>query len=385
MKFNFILFFSIVLLVHGSVNYYIFIRGYQALEFYPNLRPYYIPMMLFLSLSYIVGRIFENFYLSSFSEVLVWVGSFWMAAMLYFFLLIVFIDIIRLLDHWFLFIPDWIRNDYSKIKFIIWITGLTIVMMVLMLGFFNALHPRIRNLDITIPKARGGAPLTIAAATDLHLGTIIGKHRFGKIVQKINELKPDLIVLPGDIVDEDLAPVLRQDIGAMLLNLQSPFGVFAVTGNHEYIGGVDAACEYLEKHHIRVLRDTAVCIDQRLYLIGREDRSIRGFRGLQRKSLPEILNGIDKAYPLLLMDHQPIDLGDAVANGVDLQISGHTHDGQLWPLNYITDLIYEMSHGYIQKGATQIYVSCGTGTWGPPIRIGHRPEIVLLRIKFTEN
>lgn len=385
MKYQFILFFSVVLLIHGSVNYYIALRGYQAIELYPMLRPYFVALMIFLSVAFFAGRILENCCYTYFTDALIWIGSFWFAAMLYFFLFILIADILRLLDGWFSFLPGWLAPCSPRTKFILFLAAVTFIAAILAAGYFNARHPRIRQLEIGIPKNKGGAPLTIAIMSDIHLGTIIGNARFEKMVQQVNTFQPDIILLPGDILDEDLKPVLRQDTGAWLLKLQSRLGVYGVTGNHEYIGGVNPACDYLEHHRIRMLRDTVVLVDNRFYLAGREDRSSRSFAGIQRKPLADILHGIDRSYPLLLMDHQPLELDEAIEAGADLQVSGHTHNGQLWPLNYITDLIYEISHGYLNKNGTHIYVSCGIGTWGPPVRIGNRPEIVLIRLVFTGN
>ncbi|HET7152240.1 MAG TPA: metallophosphoesterase, partial [Candidatus Kapabacteria bacterium] len=113
------------------------------------------------------------------------------------------------------------------------------------------------------------------------------------------------------------------------------------------------------------------------------DLSIKGFAGKQRKPLEELMRSVDKQRPVILMDHQPFRLEEAVQNGVDLQLSGHTHHGQLWPFNFITKRMYEVSWGYKKKENTHFYVSCGAGTWGPPIRTGNTPEIMHIRLSFT--
>jgi predicted MPP superfamily phosphohydrolase len=158
--------------------------------------------------------------------------------------------------------------------------------------------------------------------------------------------------------------------------------VYAITGNHEYIGGVEPACKYLVEHGLVELRDNYIMIANSLYIIGREDRSIKGFTGKVRKNLVEIMKGINKNLPIILMDHQPVKLAEAAENGVDLQLSGHTHHGQLWPFSFITKKVYELSMGYKKTGDTHYYVSCGVGTWGPPIRTGNRPEIIRIDLRF---
>jgi hypothetical protein len=161
-------------------------------------------------------------------------------------------------------------------------------------------------------------------------------------------------------------------------------GIYASTGNHEHIGGVEEACKYLTEHDITVLRDSVIMVNNEFYLIGREDRDARRFSGAGRKSLDELMKNVDSEFPLILMDHQPFNLEQASSKGIDLQISGHTHNGQLWPLDYITDAIYEKSWGYEKKGNTHIYVSSGIGTWGPPVRTGNRPEIVNIKLNFRK-
>jgi predicted MPP superfamily phosphohydrolase len=195
-------------------------------------------------------------------------------------------------------------------------------------------------------------------------------------------LDPDIVLLPGDIVDEDLNPVIKENLGESLRTIKSKFGVFAVTGNHEYIGGVEEAVSYLTENGVHFLRDESILINHTAYLLGREDRSVNRFKNKSRKTLQEIMQGVDKHYPIISMDHQPFHLAEAEENGIDLQLSGHTHNGQLWPLNYITDAIYEVDWGYKRIADTHIYVSCGVGTWGPPVRSGNRPEIVNIKLDF---
>jgi uncharacterized protein len=219
--------------------------------------------------------------------------------------------------------------------------------------------------------------------SDLHLGSILENRHLKRIADEVNSLDPDIILMAGDVIDEDLKPVIRKDLGSGLKQLKSRLGVYAITGNHEYIGGVDLAVDYLEKHGIQMIRDSAVLIENSFYVIGREDRDRQRFSGKPRKNLSAIMTGTDKAYPLILMDHQPFTLNESLENGVDLHLSGHTHNGQIWPLNYLIDAIYEVGWGYVNKSGMHVYVSSGVGTWGPPVRIGTKPEIVHIRLKFT--
>ncbi len=380
----FIIFFSIVFSLYGLINYYIFVTGWNAI---PHQTPFgyiYTATFLVLSLSFIAGRFLERVVLNWFSSSLVWIGSFWLGAMVYFLLFSLLFDFIRLINLLVGLYPQFVASDYAQAKLVIAVVAAGIVLLTVVAGYFNAKNPRIKKLQIRINKSSGFEQLKIAAASDIHLGTIICKSRIERIVESINSLNPDIVLLPGDVVDEDLGPVIRQNLGETLRKIKSRYGVFGITGNHEYIGGVGQACRYLEEHGIKMLRDGFAEING-VYIIGREDRSIKQFTGKLRKPLEEIMKGIDKSKPVILMDHQPVRLIEAETNGVDFQLSGHTHHGQLWPFNLITKKVYSLSWGYMKKGNTQYYVSCGAGTWGPPIRTGNRPEILLIEFRFDSK
>ncbi len=382
-KINFVIFFSVALSVYALINYYIFIREWEAGGFQSTWRTVYVAAFLLLSLSFIAGRMLERVTLSWLSSTLVLLGSFWLAAMVYFLLFAFAIDIIRLLNFIVPFFPSFLTVNPERTKELTSFAVIVVVLIIVLGGYINARTPVIKTLELSIPKnGRTMRSLNIAVASDIHLGTIVCKSKLERIVEHINSLKPDLVLLPGDVVDEDIGPVIKNNLGETLRKIRSKYGVIAITGNHEYIGGVEPACGYLAEHGITMLRDASVKIGDGLYVVGREDISIRGFTGKTRKPLPELMAEVDKSYPVILMDHQPFRLADAEANGVDLQLSGHTHHGQLWPFNFITKKVYELSWGYKKKGNTHYYVSCGVGTWGPPIRTGNRPEIVNIKLQF---
>jgi len=383
---SFIVFFSIVLIVYGLLNYYIFIRGWQVIPRISLLRTNYIILFLILSLSFFAGRILERYYSSIISDIFVWIGSFWLGAILYFFLIIILLDILRLINNSLPFFPAFAAFDYLKTKSVVLYVSIIGVFVLLGFGFINAKNPVIKEIKLNVNKSAGNIKeLNIVMVSDIHLGTIIGKTRLKDIVDKINGLNADIVLLPGDIVDEDVAPVIRNDIGSVLMLIKSKYGTYAVTGNHEYIGGVESAVKYLSEHNINILRDSLVKIDDSFYLVGREDRSISSFAGKKRKELSALISETDKSLPIILMDHQPFGLDSAVKSGIDLQISGHTHNGQLFPINLIEKFIFELSSGYLKKEQTHFYVSTGVGTWGPPVRIGNRPEIVNIKLRFIEQ
>lgn len=379
-KSKFAVFLAIVLSVYSLVNYYIYVTGLHAIP--DDYKFLYSALFAFLFLSYIIGRFLERKFLNAVSAFFVWVGSFWLGAMVYYLLFVVLIDIIRLLNIFFGFFPaSFYLPDY---QFLFFLFVNAAVIVILILGYYNAANPVVKKLNISINKKAGGLKsLKIVMASDIHLGTIINRKRLRKIVDIINSLSPDIILLPGDVVDEDIESVVKQNCGEDLKALQAKYGVYSITGNHEYIGGVEPSVKYLTEHGLIELRDKTVKVADSFYIVGREDRASKSFGGIRRKSLNQLLDGVDKKLPVILMDHQPLRLEEAEVNGIDLQLSGHTHHGQLWPFNFITKKLYEVSMGYKQKGNTHYYVSCGVGSWGPPIRTVNRPEIIQITVNFA--
>lgn len=381
---NFIIFLSIILIIYGSVNYYIFIRGWQSIPDSKLFKSLYLIIFLVISFSFFLGRILEKFFMNILSGSLIWIGSIWLGMMLYLFLAIVFIDILRLANSLINFFPMLITHNYKKAKLVTAIIVIAAASITVFAGYINTLNPILRTLNIKIQKnGRSLKKLNIILVSDIHMGTIIGNSRINNLVRQINRVNPDIVLLAGDIVDEDPAPIIKKNLGEKLKTIKTKYGSYAITGNHEYIGGVKAASKYLTEHGIILLRDSVIKINNSFYLAGREDLTVNRLGVKRRKPLHKMLEGIDKSYPVIIMDHQPFNLKEAVNNGIDLQLSGHTHHGQLWPLNYITGMIYELDRGYKKINNTHFYVSSGFGTWGPPVRVGTRPEIVNIILRFN--
>ncbi|MCX6234861.1 MAG: metallophosphoesterase [Bacteroidetes bacterium] len=384
MRKQFLIFIAFIIALYTLINYFLFAQGKGFFD--TNTTVYLVYVLIFWTLAFIypVARILGRLWCSKCSDVLTVIGSFWFAVMLYLFLGIILLKLIKLMNL-ATFVPYTFAYDLSfERNFLVGTAASSLVIIIY--GFINARIPRVRKLDISINKPIIGlSSLTIAVASDIHLGNIVAGRMAKKIVKSINRLNPDIILLAGDVVDEDLAPVIRFDLGECLKQLKAPLGIYAITGNHEYIGGVTSACQYLQEHGIRVLRDEWIQLENGLYIVGRDDRDKSRFTGETRRQLSEIMMGVDKTFPVILLDHQPFELDQAATCGADLSISGHTHHGQMWPLNYITRMIYELSWGYKKKGDTHCYVSCGVGTWGPQVRTGNRPEILSIKLKILKT
>jgi len=374
---GFAIFLTIVLSLYALINSYIFIRSWQALQVLSSVGKYYIGPALFFILAYPLGRFLEKIKRSFLSNILIFIGAIYLAFMVYFSFILVGIDFLNLVNrifHFYSFSPEQTLTVLVALLFI--------VALIVTAGYVNTLFPRIRELEIRIHKHPPGVSrLNVVVVSDIHLGTLIRNGRLKKIVQKINQLQPDIVLIPGDIVDEDIAPVREARMADVLQEIRSRFGVFAVTGNHEYFSGVQAAIQYLKKGNIQVLNDSLVKVADSFYIVGRRDAISTRF-GEKRLPLETLTKEVDSQLPVILMDHQPLHLEEAQKAGVDLQVSGHTHNGQIFPFNWIAKKVYELSWGYKKKGQTHYYVSCGVGTWGPPVRIGSTPEIVNIKVQF---
>jgi predicted MPP superfamily phosphohydrolase len=231
-----------------------------------------------------------------------------------------------------------------------------------------------------LPQALDG--MTIVQLTDVHIGPTLGRHFLERVVAAVNALKPDLIAITGDLVD---GPVLRlTDAIAPLSDLKARHGVYFVTGNHEYYAGADSWCAHLTSLGLRVLRNERVVIgsgEESFDLAGVDDISARHFGPGQGADLERALLGRDESRELVLLAHQPRLVQEAERAGVGLQLSGHTHGGQIWPFNFLVRLQQPVTAGLVRFGRALIYVSSGTGYWGPPMRLGSRAEISLLTLQ----
>ena len=246
-------------------------------------------------------------------------------------------------------------------------------------GYYHYDNPNTKELHITInkPFQTQGRPIKVVGISDIHLGYETNKERLANYVERINALKPDLILIAGDLIDHSLTPVKAQRMQDELSQLKAPLGVFMVPGNHDYFAHIDEVADFLKRTPVTLLRDSIVTLSNGLQIVGRDDR-----RNRDRAEVSDLVQQTDSSKPILLLDHQPYDLDKAVAAGVDLQLSGHTHHGQVWPLNYLTDYLFELSYGYEKRGDTHFYVSSGLSLWGPPYRIGTDSEMVLFLIDY---
>ena len=231
-------------------------------------------------------------------------------------------------------------------------------------------------------KGKVTRPLKLVLMSDLHLGYHNGRQEFAKWVDKINAEQPDLVLIGGDIIDISVRPLIEEGVAEEFRRLKAP--VYACLGNHEYYSGEPRAQQFYRDAGIHLLRDSVVTLPDygNLTIIGRDDRTNAG-----RKSVAELMKECQDPQPpilggyQLLLDHQPYHLERTAKAGIDFQFSGHTHYGQVWPISWIEDAIYECAYGELTKSNTRFYVSSGIGIWGAKFRIGTQSEYVVLTLK----
>jgi predicted MPP superfamily phosphohydrolase len=330
--------------------------------------------MILLFLAFFAGMIFGTSMIHVVGKAISLLGFTYVILFIYLFLGFLIVDIIRLMNFYVHFAP------IGMPIFRLWafVITLSITGIALIAGNINFKNPKIVTLNLTSEKQLQNKTLKIVAVSDIHLGVTIDKKRFQKYVKMINDQHPDIVLLAGDVSDRSMKPVIDQNMIEEFRNIKAKKGVFAINGNHEhYAETPTATADYLKKAGITVLRDEVCMIDSSFYIIGREDRS-----NLNRKTLKDIVSSLDKNKLQILMDHQPFHLEEAEQNGIDLQISGHTHNGQFFPGNFFVKRMYELSYGYLKKGKTHYYVSSGLGLWGPQYRIGTQSELVVINLKY---
>ncbi|MDF2935234.1 MAG: metallophosphoesterase [Paenibacillaceae bacterium] len=266
-----------------------------------------------------------------------------------------------------------------------WTTA-AVLAAVMLVGSRNAWRTVIRHYELEVPKACGDGrkELRIAAASDIHLGAVVGNPHLVRLAKTMDKLKPDVILLAGDVLDDSLEPFIRENMAQSMKLLNAPLGVYASLGNHEYYGGhIGEYIRRMKEIGIRVLTDQVVDVEGSFYIAGRKDRAAEQIEAGGRQSVGQLLSATDPDRPVILMDHQPYALETAALAGVDLMLSGHTHRGQMAPAHLVTKRLFELDWGYLKKGAMHVIVSSGFGLWGPPIRLASRSEILDIRLKFV--
>ncbi|WP_018290962.1 metallophosphoesterase [Verrucomicrobium sp. 3C] len=363
---------------------YVVLRGWAIVPPSTFWRSGYLCLAAACVFGYPVARRWQERSPSPVTDWAVLLSSLWIPSVLYLFLGISAWDLLRLL-------PGVSRLEASLLPSWAPGAGLVILVAVLLLkGAWNARRILVQELDLSLGSSLAPPSalpcLTIAVASDLHITGIFGAKRLARIAEAIRSTSPDLVLLPGDLVDASAQVLEKAGVGALFGSLSAPLGVFACLGNHEYYSGADGVDAFLTKNGVSVLRDQCVEVGGLLRIAGRDDRAktVLG-DGRPRQPLRQILEKSDPRLPLLVLDHRPSALDEAADCGAALLVSGHTHDGQFWPINHVVSRLYPLACGYAHRGKTHIVVTRGAGTWGPPIRIGQCSEIFRITLHLASG
>lgn len=360
-------FLSVALLIYGSMHLYALGKVWLAFPHSFGLGLVLILTGIVLTFSPLLVWILERQSWHRVTVVAAWVSYTWMGYLFLFLCIGLLFDLCHALSAVLHF--NWPLGDMQAFRSV----GLLALAM-LGYGFVEARQIRIEEIRITTPKLASGS-VTIAQISDLHLGIMLGDGFLEGIITRLRELKPDIVVATGDIVDgqgDDFEALARH-----FKTYSPPLGAYAVTGNHEYYAGLDHSLRFLRNAGFTVLRGEAAKVGG-LVLAGVDDPAAMDIGQQARLDTGKTLASVNANEFIVLLKHQPVVDTDTE---FDLQLSGHIHGGQIFPFIYLTRLTYRVHSGLTGLAdGRQIYVSRGTGTWGPPIRLFAPPEIALITI-----
>jgi hypothetical protein len=265
-----------------------------------------------------------------------------------------------------------------RIKIITFFILLIIPAMVVVFGMFKYADIKVNRYQIEIPRRSSALQhLRILLASDFHLRELTSDHLMPDFVKKVNSLNADILLLPGDILEGDRQDEQVAEFERQFSQIQTKYGVYASLGNHEFYHGGERT-DFFKNAHITVLTDTTIIINHAFALLGRNDQHF-----YKRKPVSDLVGNLPDKLPVIILDHRPTDLQNISASGADILVSGHTHNGQLFPFNYIADKIYELSWGYKKINKTHVFVTSGIQLWGPPVRTTGDSEMMVIDVVLT--
>ncbi|GAA0821284.1 metallophosphoesterase [Clostridium tertium] len=378
MKVKYILIFLIFSLLYFLINYYIGRKMLNGFNYIFKISPLIFWVIFWaLALSYVISMLLNKFISPNLTNFLYLAGSYWMGLLMYALLTFPIIGIINIIVS-----KSHLSNNLTDKYYIYQTLLITIIFIIItIIGSFNAKSSYVKSFDIDIDKQALKEPINVVMVSDIHLGNIIKNKRLSNMIKEINDLNPDIVIIAGDIIDSDIKPFLANNMGIEFSKIKSTYGTYAVLGNHDLMTKAEnQIVNILEENSVKVLRDESILINDSLYIIGRDDITINRFSENDRASLLDLTHNLDNSKAMIVIDHNPKYIDESLNANIDLQLSGHTHKGQITPGNLVTNKMFEIDYGYLKKDNLNVVVSSGYGTWGPPIRIGSRSEIVQMNL-----
>lgn len=365
-----IVFLLIFLFVYGGLNFYFFFKAKNIFQFSGKAEIIIIILLIFLILAPIIIRFAEKLDLEKLARSIAYCGYLWMAFVFLFFFINITLDIARYALR-FLFQS----LGSSQTKNILFCLAVFLSFSFVVYGFFDAQKVRVKKLEIhTEKQALNNEQIRIVQLSDVHIGLIIRDKRLKCILESVKDAKPDILISTGDLLDGELNNVMLE--AEQFAEIRPKYGKYAITGNHEYYAGIEKSLEFTKKAGFEILRDENKKIAG-INIIGLEDPAgIKQGLTKENSRLPNLFPKEQSKEFILLLKHQPTIEED---KNFDLQLSGHTHGGQIFPFMFFTRLFFPENYGYHTLSANKaVYISKGAGTWGPPVRFLAPPEITVI-------
>ena len=360
----------IFLCLYGGLNFYAFFRAISIFHFSGTTEVIIIILLFFLILAPVIIRFTEKLHLGTLARSIAYVGYLWMAFVFLFFFLNITFDTARYV---FYFFCQSGRNVLLKNIFFSLAVFLSFIFVVY--GFFDAQRIRVKRLEVYTDKLLpNNGKIRIVQISDVHIGLIIRDKRLKVILDLVKDEKPDILVSTGDLLDGELSYVMPE--AKQLAEIKPMYGKYAIPGNHEYYAGIQKALEFTKNAGFEILRDENRPVAE-INIIGLDDITGRKLGLIQNNThLSELLPTTQNKAFVILLKHQP-DIHENI--NFNLQLSGHTHNGQIFPFMLLTRLFFSKNYGYYKLGENKsVYVSSGAGTWGPPVRFFAPPEITVI-------
>jgi len=374
-----ILFLLVYLSIYGGVHLYAFLKLKRGLALGLPAYPILAIFMILMVVAPIVVRISERYGHEAFARGLAYVGFIWMGLIFTFISASFFFDIYRLLHFLARMLTKSPLAGFTLSLRNFCIAAILISFVVVVYGYFEALYIRTEHVTVKtnkIPEKIGR--LRIVQISDVHLGLIVGKSRLTRILRQVRDARPDILVSTGDLVDGQMDNL--ETLTEMFQSIPTKYGKFAVTGNHEFYAGLDRALAFTEKAGFTILRGEGITVSNVLNVAGVDDPARGSYSPERTVSERALLAKPPQEKFTLFLKHQPVISSESLGM-FDLQLSGHTHKGQIFPFNLVTKLYYRTHAGLSKvKGNALLYVSRGSGTWGPPIRFLSPPEVTVIDI-----
>ncbi len=376
---GFILFIAVYLSIYGGAHVYGFIKVKQGLAFgfWPGLL--LVVFMAIMVAAPIMVRIAEKFEHNHFAHVLAIIGFTWMGLLFVFVSVLFFFDVYRFFLSMGRFVFQAYFLNITPTAGFSCAVSMLLACIIMGYGFFEARNIRLEHVTVITDKLpKNLDSLKIAQISDVHLGVLVGEKRLKRILDKVKTAKPHILVSTGDLVDGQIDNPDR--LATMLREIVTPHGKYAVTGNHEYYAGLSRSLDFTKKAGFVLLQGEARTLKNLLHIAGVNDPAGRYQGAASSESEYQVLSNLSSDLFILLLKHQPI-VDKNSANQFDLQLSGHTHNGQIFPFSLMTRLFYKIHPGLtkLQEGSF-VYVSRGSGTWGPPVRFLSPPEVTFIEI-----